>query len=249
MESRDIQLNRLYGDLAYLMPLISPPAEYAEEAAHWRTVLQEKLGPGRPAILELGAGGGHNLSHLTSFCDATAVDMSEAMLAACRRLNPGVDCVQGDMRTVRLGRTFDAVLIHDAISYMLDEADLAAAFATAAGHLRPRGIVVTSPDWYREDFKPPVIDQATHADGELQVTYFEYTHDLHPGDPTVESIMTYLIRSPDGLRLEHDRHLTGVFPRATWLRLLEAAGFAVEARVFALPGLARPYELLVGTLR
>ena len=47
---------RLYSDLAYLWPIISPPGEYAEEAACWREVLQDKLGPGRHHILELGAG-------------------------------------------------------------------------------------------------------------------------------------------------------------------------------------------------
>lgn len=247
-DARSIPLGRIYDDLAFLMPLITPPAEYAEEAAHWRTLLREKLGSGRHAILELGVGGGHNLSHFAAEFDATAVDLSGAMLAHCRRLNPGVKLVQGDMRTVRLGETFAAVLIHDAISYMLNEADLAAAFATAAAHLRPGGVFITSPDRYRETFQSPSIDHATHAAGDRQVTYFEYTHDPEPADTIVESIITCLIRSPGELRIEHDRHLTGLFPRATWLRLLQAAGFTVETRIFALPDWPHPYELLVGTL-
>jgi SAM-dependent methyltransferase len=249
MDPAHIPLHRIYADLAHLMPLISPPEEYAAEAAHWRAVLREKLGPDRPAVLELGAGGGHNLSHLTTDVDATAVDLSEPMLAECRRLNPGVATIAGDMRTVRLGRIFDAVLIHDAISYMLNAADLAAAFATAAAHLRPQGILITSPDRYREHFRPPAVAQATHASGDRQITYFEYTHDPDPHDTTVETIMVYFIRSADGLRIEHDRHLTGVFARTTWLQLLAAAGFTVESRVYDLPDWPRPYELLVGTRR
>lgn len=170
------------------------------------------------------------------------------MLERCRRLNPSVTLHRGDMRRIRLPETFAAVLIHDAVSYMLSEDDLAAAFATAAAHLRRGGVLVTSPDRYREDFRPPEIDHATGGDGDREVTWFEYTHDPDPDDTTVETVMTCLIRTPAGLRLEHDRHVTGLFPRATWLRLLRGAGFAVEARAFDLAGWPRPYELLVGTL-
>ena len=118
------QQDRMYTDLAHLWPLISPPEDYAEEAGYWRDVLREKLGPGRHEILELGVGGGHNLSHLTGDFQATAVDLSEKMLEHSRRLNPEVEHHVGDMRTFRLDRKFDAVLVHDAICYMLNEDDL-----------------------------------------------------------------------------------------------------------------------------
>lgn len=40
----------------------------------------------------------------------------------------------------------------------------------------------------------------------------------------------YLLRTPDGvIRVEHDRHVEGLFPRADWLRLLSDAGFRAEA--------------------
>ena len=96
--------NRLYGDLASLWPLMSPPEEYRDEARYWRRALRERLGAGRLRILDLGAGGGHNLHHLAHEFDATAVDLSEGMLAHSRRLNPGVAHHVGDMRTVRFER-------------------------------------------------------------------------------------------------------------------------------------------------
>jgi cyclopropane fatty-acyl-phospholipid synthase-like methyltransferase len=80
MEPAQIQQNRLYGDLAYLWPLISPVEEYAAEARCWRNVLRGRLGPGRHRVLELGVGGGHHLWHLTADFEATAVDLSEAMM-------------------------------------------------------------------------------------------------------------------------------------------------------------------------
>jgi hypothetical protein len=46
------------------------------------------------------------------------------------------------MRTVRLGRAYDAVFVHDAVSYMASEADLRQAMETAFAHCRPGGIAV-----------------------------------------------------------------------------------------------------------
>ena len=53
-----------------------------------------------------------------------------------------------------MGRTFDAVLIHDAIMYMTTAGDLAAAIATARDHCRPNGVLVLMPDCVTESFEP-----------------------------------------------------------------------------------------------
>ncbi|MDP3051598.1 MAG: class I SAM-dependent methyltransferase [Eubacteriales bacterium] len=249
MDSESIGLGRLYDDLAYLMPLISPPEEYAEEAAHWRAILREKLGKGRHKLLELGVGGGHNLSYLTSDFEATAVDISEAMLAQCKRLNPTVEVHVGDMRSIRLGRKFPVVLIHDAISYILSESDLLATFRSVAAHLEPGGVFITSPDHFAETFHALKVGHATHSDGNMEVTYLEYTYDPDPSDTKIETIMFYLIRAEGGLRIEHDRHVTGLFPKSTWIGLMNEAGFSVEERAFHLGTAKQPYELLVGVLR
>jgi len=121
----------MYTEFARYWPLISDPADYAKEAACWRNALRSRLGPGRHEILELGVGGGHNLSHLTAEFQAVAADISPQMVEQARRLNPSVEFHVGDMRTLRLRRKFKAVLIHDAISYMVSEDDLRATLATA----------------------------------------------------------------------------------------------------------------------
>lgn len=245
MDSDAIPLNRLYGDLAHLWLLMSPPEEYAEEAAFWRDALRERLGPGRHEILELGVGGGHNLSHLTADFHATAVDISEPMLANSRRLNPGVEHVVGDMRTARLGRRFKAVLIHDAISHMTSEADLLAAFTTAAAHLEPGGVFITAPDHFRDTFREPESEVCTHSDGRLELTYFEFTYAPDPKEPVLETIFTYIIREGSRVRVEQDRMRTGLFPKATWLRLMAQAGFSCSERVNRLATGAE-YTMLIG---
>jgi hypothetical protein len=249
MKSTEIRQNRMYDDLAYLWPLISPPEDYAIEARDWRDALRGKLGPGRHEMLELGVGGGNNLSHLTDDFRATAVDLSEGMLKHSKKLNPGVEHHLGDMRTVRLGRKFKAVLIHDAIDYMLTEADLRAAFATARAHLEPGGVFITAPDQFRETYRDAQVDVSSRSDGKTDLTYIEFDHDPDPEDTTVESIMLYLIREDGELRVEHDRHVTGLFPRQTWLDLMEEAGFIVEQMRCEQGDDPRQSVLFVGTLR
>lgn len=142
---------RLYGDLAAWWPLISPPEEYVEEAAMAASLIDSAAIPVRE-VLELGSGGGHNAVHLRARYRMTLVDLSEDMLAVSRALNPDCVHVRGDMRTVRLGRAFDAVFVHDAIDYMLDESDLRAVMETAYLHCRPGGCAVFVPDHTRENF-------------------------------------------------------------------------------------------------
>lgn len=238
---------RLYSDLADLWPLMSPPENYAGEARHWRRQLLG-TGPGRRRILDLGAGGGHLLHHLTGEFDAAAVDLSEAMLAHSRRINPMVSHHIGDMRTVRLGETFDAVLAHDAVDYMTTEADLQAVFATARAHLRPGGLLIAAPDHYSDTFDPPVVHYETNRDAETELTYVEYSVDLDPDDTTIETTYVFFIKRGGELRVEVDRHTTGLFPIVTWERLLVEAGFEAARVDYPVGKGGSPLFLWVGRL-
>lgn len=239
-------MNRLYGDLSWLWPLFSPTEDYVEEASHWRTLLHELLGPGRHRVVEFGSGGGHNLSHLTCDFDAVAVDLSEEMLELSRKLNPGVEHMQGDMRTTRLGRKFDAVLIHDAISHVTSETDLAAAFETAACHLRPGGVVIAAPDWFKETFKSTWTTECSYSSADMDLTAFEYLHDPDPEDTVIEALLTFVIDRGGVCEIEHDRMFLGLFPLALWRRVIRSAGFTFSRRKFFLYSANLDYTLLVG---
>jgi SAM-dependent methyltransferase len=238
----------MYDEFAHLWPLISAPEDYENEASYWRDVLRAKLGPGRHEILELGVGGGNNLSHLTGEFKATAVDRSAKMMSECRKLNPTVELHVGDMRSVRLGKKFKAVLIHDAISYLLTEEDLRRTFATAVAHLEPQGIFITAPDWYEETFPGTFVSLGTNSDDKTTFTQVEYTHTPDPNDNTYESIMFYLIRESGKIRAEPDRHIFGLFPLKTWLTLMSEAGLEVEKWPYDVHDNGRESYLLVGKL-
>src|SRR5262249_26133738 len=103
------QLPRIYTDLAEWFHLLTAPGEYAEEAEFYFRTLVEAAGAPPKTLLELGSGGGNNAWHYKRYVQATLVDLSEQMLALSRGLNPKCEHVQGDMRTLRPGRVFDAV--------------------------------------------------------------------------------------------------------------------------------------------
>jgi len=220
---------RLYSSLAAWWSLLSDPAEYAEEAKLYRQALLSACAAPPQAVLELGSGGGNNASHLKRHFHMTLVDRSPHMLAVSRGLNPECEHLQGDMRTVRLGRLFDAVFIHDAIMYMTSEQDLRQAIETAFVHCRPGGAALFAPDCLRETFRPST-DHGGHDGPERAMRYLEWSYDPDPADSTFLTDFAYLLREADGqVHVEHDRHILGLFGRGDWLRLIAAAGF--EARV------------------
>lgn len=223
---------KLYTTLAPWWPLLSAPADYAEEAEFYRRVIVEHCTRQPQTLLELGSGGGNNASHLKAHFQMTLVDRSLETLAVSRALNPECEHIEGDMRTVRLGRLFDAVFIHDAICYITTEDDLLRTFATAFVHCRPGGVAVFAPDYVRETFR--VQTQHGGHDGQSRgLRYLEWIWDPDPSDTTYLVDFAYLLRDDDGtVRVEYDRHVVGLFGRADWLRLIAAAGFQPKVLPF-----------------
>jgi len=237
---------RFYGDLARWWPLISPPDDYTEEAAFAASLLTGADFPVQE-VLELGSGGGHNAVHLKEHFAMTLVDLSEAMLNVSRRLNP--ECVhrQGDMRTIRLGRQFDAVFIHDGIDYMTDEADLRMAMETAFVHCRPGGLALFMPDDIRETFEEGTDHGGDDAADGRGVRYLEWDWDPKPGDTWKLTEYAFLLREIDGsIQMVHETHRTGLFSGDVWVRLLSEVGFEPEIVTEVTTEDRAPRELFIG---
>ena len=176
-------------------------------------------------MLELGSGGGNNASHLKARFQMTLVEPSPGCWTVSRALNPECEHVQGDMRTVRLGREFDAVFVHDAVCYMTTESDLRQAIETAFVHCRPGGAVLFAPDHVRENFQP--VDRSWRPRRRRRATCATWNG---PGILIRQTRRTWwttpiCCASATARAGRHDRHLEGLFPRADWLRLLSEAGF------------------------
>ena len=101
----------MYQELAPWWPLLSSLEGYAEEAEFYRRTLLQAAEVTIDHVLKLGSGGGNNAPHPKRHFRLTLVDLSPDILAVSRDLNPECEHIQGDMRTVRLKREFDAVFV------------------------------------------------------------------------------------------------------------------------------------------
>ena len=219
---------RLYGDLAWTWPIVSAPETYVEESERFRALIRQHSQIEAETLLNLGCGGGHNDYTLKKHFRLTGVDVSEDMLGLARRRNPEVAYLSGDMRSVRLGEKFDAVVIFDSVSYMLTEEDLRAAFETAFVHVKPGGVFLTYQEIIPQAFKQNRVKHQVGADGDVEIVFIENSYDPDPSDSTIEATFVYLIRRGGTLQIETDRHLCGMFETQTWLALLRETGFDVR---------------------
>ncbi len=223
--------HRMYSDLAKWWPLLSPPSHYVEEADDLVPYMLAATDPPPVTVLELGSGGGSFAFHLKRHFRMTLADLSEQMLAVSRAINSECEHIQGDMRTLDLGRTFDLVLIHDAIMYMTDEESMRATLQTVSRHCRPGGATILMPDFVKESFEPSTSTGGEDGPDGRALRYMDWSWDADPDDTTVETVYAFLLREGDTVHVELDRHRNGVFPRETWMQWLREAGFTPSSRV------------------
>ncbi|MBL4683294.1 MAG: class I SAM-dependent methyltransferase [Nannocystaceae bacterium] len=217
---------RLYGDLSWVWPLLSPAEDYPEEAAVIRSHFVQAGVPDGARLLHLGCGGGSLDHHLKQHFKVTGLDCSAAMLARAAEVNPEVEYIVGDMRDAALGRTFDAVLLHDAQSYLTKAEEFADVYATAARHLKAGGVFVSAPEALREHFvQDRVTSSTSQAQGGAHVTTIELHHDADPTDHVFETTYMFVIRREGHQRVEVDVHQKGLWDLDEIVAPMAEAGF------------------------
>ncbi|MER5784415.1 methyltransferase domain-containing protein [Streptomyces mobaraensis] len=94
-------------------------------------------------LLDAGCGTGRHVAYFTEAgVDCVGFDCQENMLAFARERRPGPDYRVGDMRSLRLGRAFDAVTCFGwALSNLHTNADVSRSVETFAVHCRPGALL------------------------------------------------------------------------------------------------------------
>lgn len=236
---------RLYHEFAEWFHLLTAPEDYRDEAAFYRHVIVENSRILVKEVLELGSGGGNDASHLKTQFSMTLTDISEEMLDISRKINPECEHIVGDMRNMRLGRQFDAVFVHDAVSYMNTELDLAKVIGTAFIHCRRGGISLFCPDYVRETFKTGT-QHGGHDSGNRAMRYLEWTRDLDPDDTSYVVDFAYLFRVGESVSSKYERHTLGLFAENDWYRLLAEAGFGDVKKISYPAGLKWLTPVFIG---
>ena len=221
---------RLYGDLAWVWPLLSPPSDYPEEA---EAIAGKLIAAGVPEggrLLHLGCGGGSLDFCLKARFAVTGVDRSRAMLDAAAAINPEVEYVLDDMRECDLQRRFDAVLLHDAQAYLTEREEMRRVLATASRHLGAGGVLISAPEQLRESFRQHHAGSSTGEapDGSAIVTTIALDYDADPGDRVFETTYIFVIRRGRHMRVEVDVHRKGMWDLPELLAIASEAGFIPE---------------------
>ncbi len=228
-----------YGELAWTEHIIASPADHADEAGIYITLIKEHAQFEPKTLLHLACGaGGHDYTFKKHF-SVTGVDISEKMIEIAEKTNPEVTYVHGDMRSVELKRRFDAVVIPDSIDYMTTLPDLQKAIATACRHLMPGGVLLITAKT-REEFRENNFCY-TGAKGDIEITIFENNYIPRQNPSTYEATLVYLIRKKGDLSIYTDIHKLGLFSQTEWLALLENAGLNVQQT--RLTGIYDPFIL------
>ncbi|MEW5981948.1 MAG: class I SAM-dependent methyltransferase [Acidobacteriota bacterium] len=220
---------RLYSDLAWLWPLWGDAAtEYAHYCQHVTALIRQYARRPAATLLDIGCGGGKNVLNLKRDFRVTGLDLSPAMLTQAKELNPDCTFVQGDMRTCRLGRAFDAVLMDDAISHMNCRTDFVAAFRTAYAHLNPGGVLIATPDVTTETFHQNRTTATPATRDGLAVVFVENVYDPDPADDQYETTILYLMRDHGRLRIDTEHWTMGIFSLNTWRQVLSETDVEVH---------------------
>jgi len=187
--------------------------------------------PAPPAsALDIGCGTARHLDALAEAVgECWGVDLLDTNVAYARATRPRLHVVQGDMRTVRLGRTFDVVMsFGNALSYALSDDDVARTMATYAAHAREGALLIVDAlnarsyldgDGFRERIDGEVATPEFRATSvarhvlDRRARILERVRAWHiPGKPDVEDYAAYRLLYPEELG-----------------RGLEAAGFEMLA--------------------
>lgn len=182
------------------------------------------------SVLDVGCGSGRLLETLCrTMTECWGVDLLDSNVAYARSARPRCTFRRGDMRTVRLGRTFDVVTsFGNALSYALTDGDLTRTVETYAVHARRGGLLIVdvlnarsylegngflerieggvdTPEFSAESVSTLALDRGARILERTRVWRI-------PGRPEVEDYAQYRLLYPDELA-----------------RLLTAGGFEVLA--------------------
>lgn len=164
------------------------------------------------------------------------------MLAVARSRLGDVQLQVADMRTLNLGRTFDAVIcLFSSIGYVTDPAEMRSTVGRLAAHVGPGGVLILDgwirPEDWHEDYRgEPDIAR----DEDVMVVRLAFSR--LAGNIT-ELDMHHLVHTKGGIEHFAEAHRLALIPTADYVTAVESAGLTARVIRDYMPGRDR----VVGT--
>ena len=199
---------------------------YLDEAAVVDQIIQGHK-EGAASLLDVACGTGGHLRHLRSRYEIVGLDLDSGMLEQAAEVLPGVTLVEGDMRSFRLARRFDAVVcLFSSIGYMRSVQELDAAVGNMAAHLTPGGVLVID-GWIRPDawIDPGTVHaEAARGDG---IAAARVGKSRREGNKTYLELH-HLVGTLDGIEHLVDHHELTLFTDDEYQGAFRRSGLSVQ---------------------
>jgi SAM-dependent methyltransferase len=196
--------------------------DYPAESDALHAIIQE-ASPGARTLLDVACGTGAHLEILRRWYEVEGVDLSPEMLEVARKRLPDVPLQVADMRTLDLGRKFDAVTcLFSAIGYVTDPVEMGSTIGRLADHVAPGGVLIVDgwvrPEDWGDDYRggPDVASDDTTM--VVRLTLSRRTGSI------TEMDLHHLVRDADGIDHFVERHRLALVSTADYIAAFEAAG-------------------------
>lgn len=199
--------------------------DYAGECARLTSLIRERK-PDARSLLDVACGTGKHLEVMQRSFAVEGADIDAGLLAVARSRLGTVPLHDADMRTLALGRRFDAVTcLFSAVGHLTDTDELDAAIAAMSTHLEPGGVLIVEPWLEPGDWVVGQPALLTVDEPDLKVARITYS-----GRRDSISIVDchYLVATPAGVEAHHERLELALFTAAELRRSFERADLDVE---------------------
>lgn len=208
--------------------------DYRAETAELDRIIKESC-PTARTLLDVACGTGAHLAELRQRYEVEGADLSPAMLAVARARLPGIPLHHADMRTLDLGRSFDAVIcLFSSIGYVTEPSEMRSTVARLAAHVAPGGVLILDgwlrPDEWREGYRP---EPDIARDDEVLVV--RLARSWREGNVT-EMDMHHLVQTAAGIDYFVERHRLALTPTAGYVSAMETAGLTTRVIPNYMPG-------------
>jgi SAM-dependent methyltransferase len=200
--------------------------DYEAEASRLHEFIQQHKRSKGNRLLDVACGTGGHLQFLKGKYEANGLDVSEVMLAVAKEKMPEIPLYQGSMVNMSIDQQFDVITcLFGSIGYLTTLDDLIGAIQSFSTHLVPGGVVLIEPMFTKETVKPDAFGLTCVDLPEIKIA--------RAGSSAVDGDIAYLnfhflLATKD--RVEHfvDPSPMGVFPRNTFLRIMEESGLETK---------------------